>query len=62
MNRLSIALVCYAVLAVLVWSTITDSRLRAGTFLVLGLFAVKSILRRNDVMHPEKPGSEADQV
>jgi hypothetical protein len=52
-NRLSIALLCYAVLAVLTWSTITEPKLRAGTLLVLGLFAVKSILRRRDVMHPD---------
>jgi hypothetical protein len=54
-SRLSIALVCYAVLAILVWSTITDPKLRAGTLAILALFAVKSILRRNDVLHPDEP-------
>jgi hypothetical protein len=55
-NRLPIAMVCYAVLAALTWVTITDPKLRGGTLLVLALFAVKSVLRRGDVMHPDKPG------
>jgi len=53
-NRLSIALVCYVVLGALTWTTITDPRIRAGTFVVPALFAVKSVLRRNDVLHPDK--------
>jgi hypothetical protein len=59
-NRLSIALVCYAVLGALTWVTITDPKFRAGTLAILALFAMKSILRRNDVLHPEK-GSDAEQ-
>ena len=59
MNRLSIALVCYAVLGALTWVTITDPKIRAGTLVILGLFAVKSVLRRNDVLHPDKE-SDAD--
>jgi hypothetical protein len=55
-NRLFIALVCYVVLAGLTWSTIADPKLRAGTLLILALFAVKSVLRRGDVMHPGKEG------
>ena len=54
MNRLSIALVCYVVLGALAWTTLTDPRLRAGTLLILALLAVKSVLRRNDVLHPDK--------
>ena len=54
MNRLSIALVCYLVLGALTWTTITDPKLRAGTLVILALFAVKSVLRRNDVLHPDK--------
>jgi hypothetical protein len=53
-NRLSIALFCYVVLAALTWATITDPKLRAGTLLILGLFAVKSIVRRREVLHPDK--------
>ena len=59
MSRLSIALVCYVVLGALTWATITDPKIRAGTLVILGLFAVKSVLRRHDVLHPDK-GSDAD--
>ena len=53
-NRLSIALVCYVVLGALTWTTITDPKIRAGTLVILALFAVKSVLRRNDVLHADK--------
>jgi len=55
-NRLSIALVCYVVLGALAWTTLTEPKLRAGTLVILALFAVKSVLRRNDVLHPDKEG------
>ena len=54
MNRLSIALVCYLVLGALTWVTIADPKFRAGTLVVLAFFAVKSVLRRNDVLHADK--------
>ncbi len=54
MNRLSIALVCYGVLGALAWTTLPDPRFRAGTLAILGLLAVKSVLRRNEVLHPDK--------
>ena len=54
MNRLAGALIAYVVLGVLTWFTISDSRIRGGTFAILALFAVKSWLRRNDVLHPDK--------
>ena len=53
-NRLSIALVCYVVLGALTWGTIADPKIRAGTLVILALFAVKSVLRRNDVLHPDE--------
>ncbi len=59
MNRLSIALLCYAVLGALTWATITDPKIRAGTWLILALFALKSVLRRKEVLHADK-GSDAD--
>jgi hypothetical protein len=55
-NRLSIALVCYVLLGALTWMTITDPKFRAGTLVILALFAVKSVLRRNDVLHPDNSG------
>ena len=60
MNRLAVALVAYVVLGVLAWTTITDTRIRAGTLVVLGLFAFKSWVRRNHVMHPGKRGGDAE--
>jgi hypothetical protein len=58
-NRLSIALICYVVLGALTWTTITDPKLRAGTLVILALFAAKSVLRRNDVLHADK-GRDAE--
>ena len=53
MSRLAMALVAYLVLGVLAFATLSDTRLRAGTLLILGLFAFKSWVRRKDVMHPD---------
>ena len=53
MNRLTVALIAYAVLGVLAWLTISDVRIRAVPLGILVLFAVKSVLRRNEVMHPD---------
>jgi uncharacterized membrane protein YfcA len=53
-SRLSIALICYAVLGALAWTTLTDPRLRAGTLVILALFAVKSVLRRRDILHVDE--------
>ena len=61
MNRLAAALIAYVGLAVLTWMTITDPKLRAGTLVILGLFAFKSWVRRNDVIHPDK-SSDAEEV
>ena len=56
MNRLTAALIAYAVLGILVWLTISDSRIRGITLAILAMFAVKSWLRRRDVMHPDEGG------
>ncbi len=56
MNRLSIALVCYLVLGALTWATITAPKFRAGTLAILALLAVKSVLRRKDVLHADAEG------
>jgi uncharacterized membrane protein YfcA len=52
-NRFVLALIAYAVLGALTWKTITDEKLRLATLLVLALFAVKTVLRRKDVLHPD---------
>jgi len=59
-NRLAAALIAYAVLGVLTYLTITDPKVRAITFAILALFAVKSVLRRKDVLHPDGE-SKADK-
>ena len=53
MSRLAKAMIAYVALAVLAFATLSDKRLRAGTLLVLGLFAFKSWMRRNEVLHPD---------
>ena len=58
-NRLFIAIICYVVLGVLTWTTITDPKIRGGTLLILALFAVKTLVRRKDVPHADESG-EAD--
>ena len=52
-NRFLLAMVAYAVLAVLSWNTLTDEKLRLATLAVLALFAVKTFVRRKDVIHPD---------
>ena len=53
-NRISIALAAYVVLGVLSWTTIADQRIRLTTLAILAMFAVKTIVRRKDVMHSDK--------
>jgi hypothetical protein len=60
-NRLAAALIAYAVLGVLSWVTISDTRIRMVPLGILALFAVKSVLRRNDVMHPDEPEQEVSK-
>jgi uncharacterized membrane protein YfcA len=55
-HRLALALIAYAVLGALTWKTISDEKIRLATLLVLALFAVKTVLRRKDVMHGEDDG------
>ena len=53
MNRLAMALVAYLVLGALAFVTLSDQRIRLLTLFILALFAWKSWVRRNDVMHPD---------
>jgi len=57
-NRLTLALAAYVVLGVLTWTTITDEKIRLVTLVILALFAVKTILRRKDVLHPDGEDSK----
>ena len=53
MNRLYMALAAFVVLGALSWTTLSDPQMRFATLAVLAMFALKTWLRRNDVMHPE---------
>ena len=43
-NKLGLALVAYAVLAVLAWQTLSDEKIRWVTLAILAMFAVKTLL------------------
>ncbi|HZQ20190.1 MAG TPA: hypothetical protein VFA90_15845 [Terriglobales bacterium] len=52
-KRLILALTAYIALAGLAFTTLTDPKIRAATLVILAMFAVKTWVRRGDVMHPE---------
>ena len=54
MKRLLIALAAFAALGILSWSTISDQRIRLATLAVLAMFALKTWVRRKNVLHPDK--------
>ena len=54
MKRLVIALAAYAALGILSWTTISDQRIRLATLAILAMFALKTWVRRNDVLHSDK--------
>jgi len=43
----------FAGLGVLSWMTLSDSRVRLATLAVLAMFALKTWVRRKDVLHPD---------
>jgi hypothetical protein len=53
MSRLAMALIAYLILGALAYTTLSDTRIRAATLLILALFAVKSWVRRKDFMPPD---------
>jgi hypothetical protein len=62
-KRLVLALVAYVALAALAFKTLPDPRVRAVTLVILAMFAVKTWVRRKDVMHPDGgSGSDVDRV
>jgi hypothetical protein len=50
MSRLAKAMIAYLALGALAFATLGDFRIRSLTLLILGLFAFKSWIRRNDVL------------
>ena len=58
-KRLLLAFVAYAAVAVLAFKTLDDPRVRGVTLAILALFAVKTWVRRKDIMHRDgESGSE----
>jgi hypothetical protein len=51
-KRLLVAFAAFAILAGLAWTTLPDDRIRAVTLAILGLFAVKTWLRRKELSQP----------
>ena len=51
-KRLFFAFAAYAALAALALTTLSDHRIRGVTLAVLAMFAVKTWVRRKDLMHP----------
>ncbi len=47
------ALAAFVALGILSWTTIDDQRIRLATLAVLALFALKTWVRRKDVLHPD---------
>jgi len=58
-NRLLAAMIAYVVLGGLVWTTIQDQRIRLVASAILAMFALKTWVRRKDIVHPDK-GSDAE--
>jgi hypothetical protein len=56
MSRLAMALIAYLVLGALAFATLSDPRIRLLTLLILAMFAVKTWVRRRDVLHPDGDG------
>jgi len=53
-NRLIAGLAAFGVLGILVWTTISDQRIRLVTLGILVMFALKTWVRRKDFLHPDK--------
>jgi hypothetical protein len=51
---LALALIAFVVLGALSWTTIADLRIRLATLAILAMFALKTWVRRKDVMHSDR--------
>ena len=52
-KRLVLALAAYVALAALAFATLPDQKIRLVTLAILAMFAVKTWVRRKDVMHAD---------
>jgi uncharacterized membrane protein YfcA len=59
-KRLVVAFAAFAVLGALAYKTLPDERIRLVTFAILALFAVKTWLHRQDVIHRESSDREGE--
>jgi hypothetical protein len=57
-KRLWVALAVFVALGVLAWATISDQRIRLVTLAILAMFAVKTWVRRKDVLHSDEKDLE----
>jgi hypothetical protein len=55
-KRLIMALAAFVALGILSWNTISDQKIRLATLAVLAMFALKTWVRRKDVLHPNGSG------
>jgi hypothetical protein len=55
-KRLIVALAAFVALGILSWNTISDQRIRLATLAVLAMFALKTWVRRKDVLRPDGGG------
>ena len=53
MNRLVLAFAAFVALGVLAWTTLDDQRVRLVTLAILVMFALKTWVRRKDVLHAD---------
>jgi hypothetical protein len=60
-NRLITGLAAFVVLGILTWTTISDQRIRLVTLAILAMFALKTWVRRKDLMHSGK-GSDSEPM
>jgi len=58
-KRLIVAMAAFVGLGILSWTTLSDSRVRLATLAVLAMFALKTWVRRKDVLHSDKSDVEA---
>jgi hypothetical protein len=58
-KRLLLAFAAYAALVALALTTLSDQRIRGVTLAILGMFAVKTWVRRKDFLHSgDESGSD----
>ena len=56
MNKLSVAMGAYGLLAILAWQTLTEEKFRWGVLVILGYFAVKTLLHWREQVRERESG------